>query len=178
MEGIVFHTAGLQCLFQMLVYRLMVEWAAKAIGEHQIKGIIPQLASEQPLLLLLAVLLPQDADSACGEYNAPLFVFFWRGEIVVECTAFVLLLQLLPNDDAVFLPQDIIPAQAENFRLPQAGKDIKEKDVVKLVVFNRFQETGQLRRSDRLCPALRYTRQGAFVGDVADNDLVTLGGGQ
>ena len=66
MEGIVFHTAGLQCLFQMLIYRLMVERTAEAIGEHQIKGISPQLTSEQPLRLLLAVLLPQNADGACG----------------------------------------------------------------------------------------------------------------
>lgn len=90
----------------------------------------------------------------------------------------MLLLQLLPNDDAVFPPQDIIPAQAKNFRLPQTGKDIKEKDVVKLVVFDRFQETGQLRGSDRLCPALRDTWQGAFVCNIADNDLITLSGGQ
>lgn len=102
MEGIVFHAARLQCLFQMLIYRLMVERAAEAIGEHQIERIVPQLTGEQPLLLLLAVLLPQDADGAYGEYNAPLLVFFWRGEIVVECAAFMLLLQLLPNDDAVF----------------------------------------------------------------------------
>lgn len=77
----------------------------------------------------------------------------------------MLLLQLLPNDDAVFPPQDIIPAQAEDFRLPHAGKDIEEKDVVKLVVL------------DRRCPALRDTRQGAFVSGIVDNDLVTLGGG-
>ena len=161
----------------MLIYRLMVERTAEAIGEHQIKGISPQLTSEQPLRLLLAVLLPQEADGACGEYNAPLFVFFWWGEIVVERAAFMLLLQLLPNDDAVFPPQDIIPAQAEDFRLLHAGKDIEEKDVVKLVVLDCFQETGQFRGSDCLCPALRNARQGAFVGDVADNDLVTLGGG-
>ena len=99
MEGIIFHSAGLQRSFQMLVYRLMIERVAKTIGEYQIEHILPQLACKQPLLLLLAMLLPQDADDACGKHNAPLLVFFRRGEIVVKRAALMLLLQLLPDDN-------------------------------------------------------------------------------
>ena len=90
----------------------------------------------------------------------------------------MLLLQLLPNDNAVFLPQDIIPAQAKDLGQAQAGENVNKENVAELFAIDRLQESAEFGGRDRANLVLRYTRQRATLGHIAEQQLIPDSGFQ
>lgn len=62
--------------------------------------------------------------------------------------------------------------------MPQTGKDIYKEDISERFFLDRIQEICQFRSCDGFDLRLRYTRQNALIGYVADQDFIPHGGFQ
>lgn len=178
MEGIIAHAAVQQDALEVLVHGTAVERLPEIICENQMEAVVPKCARGQPLLQLFCSLVPQHLHGILRQNDLSLLTLFGRREEVAEIALDLFLLQLLTDIDAVVIKIDVIPAQAKDLGQAQAGENVDKENVAELFTIDRLQESAEFGGRDRANLVLRYTRQRATLGHIAEQQLIPDSGFQ
>lgn len=155
-------------LLEMLIYRGVAQMTAHFVGKNEVMFIVPRFTGGKLPFKLFDSLSLENIHHRRSHRNGAIFAVFglFKEDIA---TALPLLLKLTTDLDFTPLEVDVLPLQAEDFRLSETREQVNDVHILVRIVLDDFQKVGDAVVHQRLQFGLLLLGQLGIIRGVLMN---------